>query len=62
MTNRTERIIDRVKDPDVKKILGICEKSRKYPRDAVTDGAVEILAKYISTLEADNERLRSSTL
>jgi len=46
-----DNTIAKVKNKLVRDILGICKKRKEYPRDCITDGALEKLAQYIVDLE-----------
>jgi hypothetical protein len=51
MTEYLSKLVERVRDKKVREILGVTQKTRKYPIDALTDGAFEALVKYIVKLE-----------
>jgi hypothetical protein len=44
-------MIAQVKNRDIRTVLGLSEKHRKYPLDCVNDGGLELLVKYILALE-----------
>jgi hypothetical protein len=50
------KLVDKVKDRDIRQLLSITQKNRKYPIDCLTDGAFEKLVKYIVALEDKLER------
>lgn len=51
MTEYLSKLVERVRDKKVREILGVTQKTHKYPIDALTDGAFEALVKYIVKLE-----------
>ena len=51
MSNSLDKLLVRIQDPKVEQILRITQKHRKYPLDCLTDGALEIVVKYIVELE-----------
>jgi hypothetical protein len=51
MIEYLSKLVARVRDPKVREILSVTQKSRKYPIDALTDGAFEVIVKYIVGLE-----------
>jgi hypothetical protein len=51
MSSSLDKLLSRVQDPKVEQVLRITQKNRKYPLDCVTDGALEIVVKYIVELE-----------
>jgi len=56
-SERIKRVIDSINDGELKTILHICESSRKYPKDCLTDGALEKMASRIRAMEVELERL-----
>lgn len=51
MLTSLDKLLARIQAPKVEQILRITQKNRKYPLDCVTDGALEIVVKYIVDLE-----------
>jgi hypothetical protein len=54
MTPAEEKIhakIARIKDKDIRTIMGICHASKKYPLDCIVDGGLDLLVDYILGLE-----------
>jgi hypothetical protein len=47
-----EKLIPRLRDSEIRDIVSISQKTHKYPLDAVTDGSLEELIRYILELEA----------
>jgi hypothetical protein len=50
-TTELERAITALEDPLARSIFQIMKQNKKYPRDCITDGACEKLARYIGQLE-----------
>lgn len=48
---KLDALILKIKSPEIRTMLGICENSRKYPKDCITDGGLEVLVGYILKLE-----------
>jgi hypothetical protein len=46
-----ESLLEEIKDDDIRTILSISSKNRKYPKDCITDGGLEKLVRYILALE-----------
>ena len=44
-------LIGKVKDDRIRSILMTCSKKGEYPRDAITDGGIEVLTKWILDAE-----------
>jgi len=40
-----------ISDPDIKAILKVCSSNRMYPKDCITNGGLELLAKRILAYE-----------
>ena len=52
---RIDALIDGIKDKAIRDMLKISQRSRKYPKDCITDGSLEELAKRIRGLEEKAE-------
>ena len=61
MTEFVEKSILKIKNPKIKAMLLICQKNRKYPLDCLTDGALQILTDYISSLEDEAQSLKKKS-
>ena len=51
MTEYLTKLVGKVGNKKIAEILSVCQKTRKYPLDALTDGAFEAIVKYIVELE-----------
>jgi hypothetical protein len=57
VSERINRIIDSIKDRELRAMLHVCKSSGKYPKDCLTDGALELMARRIRAMEVELERL-----
>ena len=56
---RVDNLISTIKDTDIRTMLGPCQHSSKYPKDCLTDGALELLARKIKRMEDERDSLRA---
>lgn len=49
--NVLDKVVAEIEDVNARDILSIVQKRRQAPRDCVTDGSLEKLARYIVELE-----------
>jgi len=52
---RIDALTDQIKDKDIKTILKISSSNKMYPKDCITNGALELLVRKIIELEAHSE-------
>lgn len=43
--------IGKIKDKVIRECLKVCAKTRKYPKDCITDGSLDLMVKGILHLE-----------
>ena len=48
---KLNRQIDKIASEETSSCLKICAKNRKYPKDCITDGALELMVREILELE-----------
>ena len=56
---RVDNLISTIKDAEIRTMLSISQHSGKYPKDCLTDGAIELLARKIKRMEDERDSLRA---
>lgn len=50
--SRIDTLTDTIKDDDIRTILKVASSNKAYPKDCITNGALELLVRKIIKLEA----------